>query len=206
MKIRMARLEERLPVNLSVKYSVAKDFVVEYAENLSVGGLFVRGASDLERGQQVNVQIMLPGFGEFEVTAEVAHVLPPEVAEKYERKAGAGFAITKTPRGFDDALRSYLLRLGQRRDHVVLVGQMHIAVLLEKAGYRVRPLPAPDKLLEAISTSDEPVIGVVVPYELEQEFVRRALSMGAPEMIYATEDGDDLDELLSWLDNELFGA
>jgi len=206
MKIRMARLEERLPVNLSVKYSVARDFVVEYAENLSVGGLFVRGANDLERGQPVNVEIALPGFGTFKVTAEVAHVLPPETAEKYSRKAGAGFAITNTPPGFDEALRSYLLRLGQRRDHVVLVGEAHLAKLIEAAGYRVRPLPTSNDLLDTIAQSEEPVIGVVVPYDLEQEYVRKALGMGAPEMVYATDNGEDMDELLSWLDNELFGA
>lgn len=205
-KIRMARLEERLPVNLSIKYSVAREFVLEYAENLSVGGLFIRGAYNLQRGQIVNVEIALPGYGAFAVAAEVAHVLSPVVAAKYGRKPGAGFAITKSPPGFAEALRAYLLRLGRRRDHVVFVSDDQLALLLDAAGYQVRPLPPSQGLLDAVAGSAEPVVGVVVPFDQEQEYVSRAATMGSPEIVYAVDEDEPIEDLLSWLDSELFGG
>ncbi len=199
-----SRQNERHPVNLSVRYSTARDFVVDYAENLSTGGLFVRGAHVLARGQEVDIEIALPGFGSFGVEARVAHVLSPEDARDHDRNPGAGFSITRSPPGFIEALRTYLLRLGQRRDHVVMVSDESIAQLLEASGYQVRPLPLADLLSEAVARSKAPVVGVVVPSALETEYADQAAQMGAPELILAFEDPRDIDQLLEQLDAELF--
>jgi hypothetical protein len=202
----MARAEERLPVNLSVRYCVAREFIIEYAENLCTGGLFVRGATNLERGQTANVEITLPGYGTFMVTAEVAHVLSPDLAEKFHRKPGVGFAITKSPPGFIDAMRSYLLRLGRRRDHAVLVSDDRYGLLLDAAGYRIMPLPPAHQLLGAVAAATEPVIGVIVTREQEQEYLKLAAKMGSPEIVYAIDDDEPIEDLLNWLDSELLSS
>jgi hypothetical protein len=205
MTTREARLQERLPVNLSVRYSTARDYVLEYAENLSVGGLFIRGATDLTRGQSVKIEMTLPGYGTFEIDAMVAHILSPEAARSCQRNPGAGFNITRQPSMFSESLRAYLLRLGQRRDHTVLVSDQSISSLLEEAGYHVRPLPLVDYLLEAVTKCERPVIGVIVPEALATEYLERATAMGAPELILPVDDPREIDDLLSKLDNELFG-
>ncbi len=122
---------------MAVRFSSAAEFVTEYAENLSVGGLFLRQGHKLEPLSLVTVQISLPGIGNFEVTAKVAHVLDEETAKKFGREPGAGLQLTKVPDGFEDALLAYLGRLGKRRDCLVLVSEDETRKFVEDAGYRV---------------------------------------------------------------------
>jgi hypothetical protein len=101
-------------VHLSVRYEVAAEFRREYADNLSRGGLFIRGGSGLARRREVDVAIELPGLGEFHVQAEVMHVIGADEAAELGRTAGAGLSIAHAPDGFQAALAQYLERLGRR--------------------------------------------------------------------------------------------
>lgn len=132
------RKHERHATAMAVRFASAAEFVTEYAENLSVGGLFLRHRHTLEPLSQVQVQIALPGYGSFEVTAKVAHVLDPETAARFGREPGAGLQLVQVPDGFDDALMSYLARLGKRHDCLLLVEDQACATLLETAGYQVQ--------------------------------------------------------------------
>lgn len=194
---------ERHRVNLTVKYGTARDFVEDYAENLSVGGLYVRGAYRLEPGQDVFVELELPGYGAFEVSGTVVHVLSPEAATARGRHPGAGISVVGAPAGYVEALRAYLLRLGKRRDHRVLVDDAELREVVKKAGYLVAPAPRAEKLLEVVSEAEELVIGVVVPRSRLQEYENAALSMGAPELVKAADYVEEIDELLTVLDQEL---
>jgi hypothetical protein len=131
------RKHERHDTVMAVKFATAEEFVTEYAENLSVGGLFLRHGHTLAPLSVVTVQLDLPGFGKFEVKAKVAHVLDEETAKRYGREPGAGMQMVETPEGFDEALMSYLGRLGKRRDCLVLVSELAALEFLKAAGYRV---------------------------------------------------------------------
>jgi Tfp pilus assembly protein PilZ len=58
-----SRLQTRYRVHLSVRFETALDFVTEYAENLSRGGLFVRGAHHLELNREVPIQMEVDVLG-----------------------------------------------------------------------------------------------------------------------------------------------
>jgi len=122
---------------LAVRFVSATDFVIEYAENLSAGGLFVRHAQGLAPLSEITVQIDLAGFDTFEVKARVAHVMDEQTAEKLGRSPGAGLQLLDVPPGFEEALSGYLARLGRRRDFCVLVEEPECFILLEQAGFRV---------------------------------------------------------------------
>jgi len=129
------RQHERIGADLAVRFGNAADFVTEYAENLSVGGLFVRQAQGLVPLTEIDVSIELPGFQCFAVRARVAHVLDEIKAEELDRAPGAGLQLIKVPPGFDEALRRYLARLGARRDYLLLVEHEDALRLLQDAGY-----------------------------------------------------------------------
>jgi len=193
----------RYLVHLSVRYGSAREFVVEYAKNLGAGGLFIRGAYELEPLAPISVEIALPGFKTFRVRAQVVHVITPEMAAGTDNEPGAGVAITQRPEGFDDAMTEYLKRLGRRRDYRVLVGDEECRKLLEDAGYQTAPAPAVGDLVAEIARSDLPVIGVVVSRAQEREFAKAAEAAGMPGVVRSIDYLEELDELLTQLDEDL---
>ncbi len=141
------RQDQRHATVLEVRFSSASEFVSEYAENLSAGGLFVRRAHNLEPLSEVDVEINLPGSGRFVVRARVAHVLDADTAARYNRQPGAGMQLVKTPAGFQDALMEHLGRLGRRRDSLVLVEDSACDTVLSTAGFRTE-LAELDRIVE----------------------------------------------------------
>ena len=67
MRATSMRQEERFRVNFSVRFGIARDFVQEYAENLSSGGLFIRGAHRLAPGERawLSTEILESLFGRY---------------------------------------------------------------------------------------------------------------------------------------------
>jgi hypothetical protein len=146
------RKHARYPVRLAVSYSTASEFVNDYVENLSQGGLFIAGAK-LEMFQITAVHIELPGSGKFTVTAKAVFVLDEANAAKLNRRAGVGMEIIEKPAGFEDALLGYLLRLGRRRDHELIVGDVPGASFFADAGFRVVTM-SQDALAAVLGVSD----------------------------------------------------
>ena len=197
------RRAARYRVHLSVRYETAADFVREYAENLSKGGLFIRRARGLSRHRDVMVELDLPGFGSFQVRAEVVHVISPEMATEHGRAAGAGLAIRETPDGFEEALANYLVRLGRRADSLVLAAAEPAARLLVAAGYQVAAVASPATLGEALAAqaADARLVGVVVP-GAEVDPYRLAAADNA-ELVVAMDEPREIDEVLVQLDQRL---
>jgi Tfp pilus assembly protein PilZ len=197
------RRAARYRVHLSVRYETAADFVREYAENLSKGGLFIRGARGLTRHRDVMVELELPGFGAYQVRAEVVHVITPEMAAEHGRAAGAGLAIRETPEGFEEALTNYLHRLERRADSLVLAAAGPAGRLLVAAGYQVTPVASPDSLGDtlAATSSDARLVGVVVP-GAEVDPYRHAAAHNA-ELVVAMDEPRQIDEVLVQLDARL---
>lgn len=201
------RQHERYPVRLAVRYASAQDYVQEYAENLSEGGLFIGGAQHLEALDVVNIHVELPGFGTYEVETRVAHVMSDERSAETGRRAGAGLAIMDAPPGFREALSEYLILLGKRHDAVVFVVGEGVCREVESAGYRVQQAPPPILISEAVSET-RAVIGLVVPVA-EIESYKSALDANdLPDLIIPL-DGDSshgtkqLDAVLHALDQRV---
>src|SRR4051812_34914647 len=106
------RRHPRFAVHLAVKYATAAEFVADYIENLSAGGLFIAGAQHLKLHDLVDVVLDLPGHGQWRVVGKAVFLLDPETARRAGRKPGVGLEIVTKPPGFDDALVGYLFRLG----------------------------------------------------------------------------------------------
>lgn len=156
------RRATRYDVHLVVRYASAAEFVADYVENLSSGGLFVAGAQELPFGQECEVEIVLPGQGTWKVRARVVFTLSAEQAAASDRSAGAGMEVLEKPEGFDDALLGYLLRLGRRRDFVVMMAPVPGEKAVEKSGYQVVPLADPASIAR-MAEADPQFIGLIVP-------------------------------------------
>ncbi len=193
----------RYLVHLSVRYGSAREFVEEYATNLSAGGLFIRGAYDLEPLTPITVEISLPGFRSFRVHAQIVHVITPEMAAASGHQPGAGVAITQRPEGFDAAMTEYLQRLGRRRDHLVFASDEACRKLLEDAGYQTAPAPPAADLGSVIAGSDFPVLGVVVARAQESAYTAAAAAAGIPGAVRSIDYLEELDDLLTELDKDL---
>jgi len=203
---RASREYERHRVALTVRYGKARDFVVDYAENLSSGGLFVRTDQPFERGELIDIVLDLPGFGEFEIKASAAHSIAPDAAADLGRSPGTGFSIVDGPTGFFDALHIYLVRLGKRRECTVLVAGEELRAAVGDAGYLVAPLPPPNKLFKVIALNEEPVIAAVVPGGYMNEYMTAATAMGTPEIIKVIDHYGTFGDLLMAIDEELIVA
>jgi uncharacterized protein (TIGR02266 family) len=192
------RTQPRYRVHLKVRYESAREFVQEYAENLSKGGLFIRGARALAPREQVMVEVTLPGYAPFRLVGEVAHVLDPEAADHMGRAPGVGIAVTEAPTNYERALRSYLRLLGKRRECLVFAEDGSVFEALQAAGYQSRPMPPLEDLPDALRGAT--VLGLVVTPGREREYAVTAFAAGISQRIFQLENLEGLDALLPLLD------
>lgn len=158
---------------LQITYLRAEDYVREYAENLSRGGLFIAGVRGLRPRDRVQVQIELCGFGIVTVETEVAHLVDEETAVGLGRSAGAGFAIKRAPVDFQDTLSAFLVRLGARREARVLVGDAVTENLVRAGGYVTETAPEPTEIINALGTA--PIFVALVVQPAQASAYRQAL-------------------------------
>ncbi len=192
------RHHERYSTVLAVRFVSATDFVTEYAENLSVGGLFVRQAQNLTPLAEVTVHIDLAGFQSFEVKARVAHVLDEAAALKMGRVPGAGLQLVEVPADFEKALSGYLARLGRRRDFTVLAEDPNCVTMLSEAGFRVEKTDSGEVAEQA---QREAVILAVVVGKASAATFREVLAAAAnPVSVIGCHCEVDEEPLLAELD------
>ncbi len=195
--------EKRYRARIGVRFDSAREFEREYTENLSKGGMFVRGADSLQPEQEVQVELELPGSGTVEVSARVAFVMDELRARRCGRQAGAGLMITEGPAGFQDALSGYLHCLERRRNFVVFAADDLCRSVLLEAGYCVLEAPPPNELVAAIARCEAPVVGVVVPRCDEPAYAREARAAGDPELVHGIDYVEELDESIAVFDQVL---
>ncbi len=197
------RQHARFKVRLAVSYPNAAGFVADYVENLSIGGLFIAGAQQLELLQETLVKIDLPNHGSWTVGARVVFIFDKEAAERVGRPQGAGLQITRKPRGFDDALFGYLIRLGRRREVAVMVGDVPGKTEITDAGYQIVPLVESDALTRALDQAPVPILGVVVPTSMFDVYDARARIAGAGKIVFSVTRSEDITEVLAQIDGLL---
>jgi Tfp pilus assembly protein PilZ len=191
-------------VHLVVRYPGAAEFVADYVENLSEGGLFVAGAHELPLGHVADVEIMLPGEQTWTVRARVMFILPPDKAQEAGRNAGAGMELVEKPPGFDDALLGYLVRLGRRRERLVMVSEGVLGgKAIERSGYRVTPLVDPASIAKLAEETPDLIALVVPAVELE---MYRSILINTPqiaECIFGVAKAGDIPDIIATLDGLL---
>ena len=196
------RRAPRYGVHLAVRYTNAEQFVNDYVENLSVGGLFIAGAHQLPLFTETPISIELPGQGEWTVRAKSVFVIDPEAAARMGRRPGAGFQIIEKPPGFEDALLGYLLRLGRRREHAVMVGEIPGVSLISDAGYRVLPLESEDEVAIALANGDDKIVAIIVPPALVRPY-RDRLGEKGKSLVFPATSVDEVTDVLARVDSLL---
>lgn len=189
----------RYRVQMAVRFAKAEDYLLEYAENLSQGGIFVATTRNLELDEEATIHVHLPGLGAWAVECRVVHVLGEEEAARRNRRPGVGFEIVSAPKGFRRALSEYLLLLGSRHDTVILVAPGTPQELLASAGYRI--VEAHYEKIAARALDTKGVIAVLVP---RSEALDYRLALAAkdlpPSLVVAYDRGASLDSLLDVFD------
>jgi type IV pilus assembly protein PilZ len=194
------RRHARYPVHLRVQWANAESFAADYAENLSIGGIFVAGAQSIERMTELDVTIELPGGPAWTVRARVVFQFSEEAAAKVGRRAGAGMELVASPPGFADAQREYVARLASRRDVAVMLGACPGRERIADAGYQIVPLVAADELAGAVAHAPVPIVAVVVERAAYPLYAERAAAAGAGDLVFAPADADDAATLLVTID------
>lgn len=195
------RRHPRYGVHLAVRYSNAEQFVTDYVENLSIGGLFIAGAHQLQLLTETDVNIELPGQGSWNVRAKSVFIIDDNAAKASGRTAGAGMEIISKPPGFDDALLGYLLRLGQRRDHSIMVGDIPGIRVITDAGYRVVPLEGPAEAANLVRDTLVKLVAVLVPTDQVDHYVTRMGAHGS--LVIGVRDETDMPDVLARIDSLL---
>jgi hypothetical protein len=196
------RKSPRYGVHLAVRYTNAEQFVTDYVENLSEGGLFIAGAHKMPLLTETDVSIELPGQGAWNVRARSVFIIDANAAKVSGRTAGAGMAIIGKPPGFDDALLGYLLRLGQRRDHSVMCGDVTGTRVITDAGYRVIPLESPEEAVRLVGDPLVKLVAVLVPPDQVDLYMTR---MGHPaaSLVIGVRNETDMPDVLARVDSLL---
>jgi CheY-like chemotaxis protein len=196
---RTPRASRRFHCCLSVRFRSARQLREAYTENISNGGLFVSGATQLEPGQEVSVHVELPGLDTYLIAARVAYVTPP-ASDRERGLGGAGLQIIGGPPAFFDALRYCIHRLEHRRGFAVLATDPEVRRLLAEAGYRALPAPPPAGLTAALDRCELPVVAVVVSRVEEPAYQRAALAAGEPALIHAIDFLEEIDTAMAAFD------
>jgi hypothetical protein len=198
------RRHPRYGVLLQVRYTNAEQFVTDYVENLSEGGLFIAGAHTMPLNTETDVNVDLPGQGSWTVRARAAFIIDETAAKASGRKPGAGMEIIGKPPGFDDALLGYLLRLGQRRDHSVMVGDISGVRVMRDAGYRIIKLEPPEEADKLVDDMLVKLVAILVPRDQVDHYVTRMSPAGASRVIGVKNEGD-MPDILARIDSLLGG-
>jgi uncharacterized protein (TIGR02266 family) len=190
-------------VHLNVRYKTAQEFVENYAQDLSDGGLFIRGAERVAMNTQVEVEVELPGFGTYKVAGRVAHILDAERAAEVDKAPGAGLELTTCTIEFTDALERYIGRLERRREAFVVGTSTLVCSHVERFGYRSLEVKSAADLAAEIARSDGVVVGIVTGRREEQAFRDAAKIHGLDDLVASIDYLEEVDELLPTMDDLL---
>jgi len=107
----------RYDARFAVRFSTVQEFVLEYAANISAGGVFVRTDNPPDLETVVEVSLDLPGGGPpASAKAVVVHRVTPEQARERKTLAGVGVQFVEADDEFRERIDraiEYILRENQ---------------------------------------------------------------------------------------------
>ncbi len=105
-------IQERYEVRHVVKFQSTAEFLTDYTENLSHGGMYLATDQDLEPGATIRATIEIPGITEsIEVIGRVAYRLNAKQVEEQGRQPGVGVQFLELSPEAKNQLDHYLKRL-----------------------------------------------------------------------------------------------
>ncbi len=109
---KLQRAYPRVEARLEVRYYHRQQFLKDYTENISQGGLFIATGAPIEPGAPVRVDLVIPDLAAvLPLGGRVAYRLDEEQAEALGTTAGIGVQITEIDPRTDEALRGYVERI-----------------------------------------------------------------------------------------------
>jgi uncharacterized protein (TIGR02266 family) len=106
------RAHPRVSARLEVRYYHRKQFLKEYTETISQGGLFIATSEPLERDTEVRIELVIPDLAaSLPITGRVAYRLDEKEAATLGTTPGIGVQITAIDPRTDETLRAYVQRL-----------------------------------------------------------------------------------------------
>ena len=108
------RLFPRFPVRFKVRFADPLEFVTQYADNISRGGLFVETLDPPEMERSVAVILELPDGGPpISAAALVVHRVSFDDAHENGETPGCGVQFLDTSDGFHERIDAYLAALAE---------------------------------------------------------------------------------------------
>jgi uncharacterized protein (TIGR02266 family) len=109
---REQRGNQRITATFKVKYEGFAEFLTEYTDDLSRGGMFLVTRNFLPINSIIRCELFLPGTEDrVRIIARVAHVLTEGEAQRVGRKPGMGVEFLDLPREDADRLLGYVQRM-----------------------------------------------------------------------------------------------
>jgi uncharacterized protein (TIGR02266 family) len=106
------RAHPRVAARLEVRYYHRKNFLKEYTETISQGGLFIATDEPFERGAEVRIELLIPDLAaSLPITGRVAYRLEEKEAAALGTTPGIGVQITAIDPRTDETLRAYVQRI-----------------------------------------------------------------------------------------------
>ena len=115
--IKSVRKEQRLAARLKVRFKSAQEFVDEYTENISFGGMFIQGKTDISLKSRIEVILVLPDSDkEVKAIAEVVHIVTDEMVGLLsgDRVPGFGVQFIEILDDGEKLIREYVKGLAKR--------------------------------------------------------------------------------------------
>ncbi|HLG20893.1 MAG TPA: TIGR02266 family protein [Bdellovibrionota bacterium] len=111
-------VEERFEIFHRVRFQSGQEFLMEYTQNLSRGGMYLATKQPLEPGSEIRAQLEIPGIQEsLHVVGKVAYRLDPKKAKEVGRTAGYGIQFINLDSETKAKLHHYIHRLEIHRAH-----------------------------------------------------------------------------------------
>jgi uncharacterized protein (TIGR02266 family) len=106
------RVFPRYAARFKVRFADALDFIDQYADNISRGGLFIETLDPPELERSVSVVLELPdGGAPISAAALVVHQVTFEDASRFGERPGCGVQFLDTSDGFHERIEGYLEKL-----------------------------------------------------------------------------------------------
>ena len=92
-EIRSVRKKPRHPIKVNVNFKTADAFFKEYSENISYGGMFIRGNAKLPLRSRLEVNFTLPNRMNIKALAEIIHIVKKDKRKSLGSNHVEGFGI-----------------------------------------------------------------------------------------------------------------